>query len=90
MLKVLPTVASGRSHRNAPRHQACPTYGRGWIKRTPLRRELIRGHLCTHDELTSTEIVEVPVLDESFDQIRAQEVCCGTPREWRGAFREEI
>ena len=47
-------------------------------RRTPLRREwlqeFIGDHLGTHDELTSTEVVEGPAIDGSFAQIRAQEM----------------
>ena len=45
---------------------------------TPLRRELLQEligeDLGTHIELTSSGIVEVPTLDGSFAQIRAQDV----------------
>ena len=45
---------------------------------TPLRRELLQefigDHLGTHDELTSTEIVEVPAIDGSFARVQSQEV----------------
>ena len=58
---------------------------------TPLRRELLQEligeDLGTHIELTSSGIVEVPTLDGSFAQIRAQDV---KATEWLRTFVREL